>query len=99
MKFMLDTNIVIGCLRRNKALIELVEKNGRGHDLAMWINPDMKNVRRFGSFTNPISISAGSKVEQIRKRASTRCLSASSKKIYSLNSGNSVKRMKWNQAS
>jgi tRNA(fMet)-specific endonuclease VapC len=33
MKFMLDTNVLIGCLRRKKSLIESVEKNGFGHEL------------------------------------------------------------------
>ena len=33
MKYMLDTNVIIGCLRRKQSLIESVEKNGIGHDL------------------------------------------------------------------
>ena len=32
---MLDTNVIIGCLRRNHALIEMVERNGKGHDLVI----------------------------------------------------------------
>jgi tRNA(fMet)-specific endonuclease VapC len=35
MKYLLDTNVLIGCLRGNRNLIEALEKNGKDHDLAI----------------------------------------------------------------
>lgn len=35
MKYLLDTNVLIGCLRRNRKLAEAVETNGKGQDLAI----------------------------------------------------------------
>jgi len=32
---MLDTNVLIGCLRRNNHLIEKIEQAGKAHDLAI----------------------------------------------------------------
>lgn len=35
MRYMLDTNLLIGCLRKKSSIIESVKKNGRGNDLAI----------------------------------------------------------------
>lgn len=35
MKYLLDTNVLIECLRGNPDMIAAVKKNGRSHDLAM----------------------------------------------------------------
>jgi tRNA(fMet)-specific endonuclease VapC len=32
---MLDTNLLIGCLRRKKSLVDSLKKNGRGHELVI----------------------------------------------------------------
>jgi len=34
-KYLLDTNVLVGCLRRDAKLVETVERNGKGHDLAI----------------------------------------------------------------
>lgn len=34
-KYLLDTNVLIGCLRKDEKLVEAVERNGKGHCLAI----------------------------------------------------------------
>jgi len=34
-KYLLDTKVLVGCLRRDAKLVETVERNGKGHDLAI----------------------------------------------------------------
>jgi tRNA(fMet)-specific endonuclease VapC len=34
-KYLLDTNVLIECLRRNRAMIEALISRGKGHDLAI----------------------------------------------------------------
>ena len=35
MKYLLDTNVLIECLRRNRIMVAAVMANGKGHDLAI----------------------------------------------------------------
>ena len=85
-----------------KAKYEIEDRHPEG--VTGWTGAEIKSACRLAQLqeitldeaiklTIPLSVSAGSKVEQIRKRASTRCLSASSGEVYRLDFSASVRRI------